>query len=145
LLRRLRDTDGEDRSAWFCGLLKNWHDGGIKLAVIQKLLQSRRDAFELFEKGSYEPLQIAETSALRLCGFRRTLQQETFVAIASLDARLKPGSYPEMSINLGGVDQQTRLSRLRDILTEKRIRAENGDVSVAEVFAVLPIAFLVPA
>jgi hypothetical protein len=50
-----------------------------------------------------------------------------------------------MSINLGGVDQQTRLSRLRDILTEKRIRAENGDVSVAEVFAVLPIAFLVPA
>jgi hypothetical protein len=62
-----------------------------------------------------------------------------------LDARLKPGSYPEMSINLGGLDQQTRLSRLRDILTEKRIRAENGDVSVAEVFAVLPIAFLVPA
>jgi (1->4)-alpha-D-glucan 1-alpha-D-glucosylmutase len=145
LLRKLRDSVPEDRRSWFCKRLKNWHDGGIKLAVIWKLLEARRDAFELFEKGSYEPLQIAETSPLRFCGFRRTLRQQTFVAIASLDARLRPGTYPELSVNLGGVDEQTRFSRWRDILTDEQIQAKNGDVNVAEVFAVLPIALLVPA
>jgi (1->4)-alpha-D-glucan 1-alpha-D-glucosylmutase len=144
LLRRLRDTDGGDRCAWFCKLLKNWHDGAIKLAVIQKLLQFRRDTFELFEKGSYEPLQIPETSALRLCGFRRTLRPRTFVAIASLDARLKPCTYPEMSITLGGEGRQTPLPGWRDVLTDTPIRAENGEASAAEVFSVLPIALLVP-
>jgi (1->4)-alpha-D-glucan 1-alpha-D-glucosylmutase len=142
LLRKLEDAEKEGGRPWLCRLLRNWHDGGIKLAVIQKLLQFRREQADLFEQGNYEPLQMAEGSPQRVCAFRRTFEQQTCVAIASLDARLKSEDYAEAFVDFS---TQTTAAQWRDVLTDVAMGTRNGSVELAEIFSALPVALLIPA
>jgi (1->4)-alpha-D-glucan 1-alpha-D-glucosylmutase len=141
LLPELQGTVQEDRRAWFCKLLRNWHDAGIKLAVVQRLLQFRGDAFELFEKGSYEPVHIASDCPLRVCAFRRTFERQVCIVVASLDARQKAVDYAGKAIGIG---TETPISRWRDVLTGAMITATDTFVDLACVFSTLPVALLVP-
>jgi (1->4)-alpha-D-glucan 1-alpha-D-glucosylmutase len=143
LLKKLADAGENPGRAWFCTLLRDWHDGGIKLAAIQRLLQFRRGQPELFEKGNYEPLRAAEDPSLplRVCAFRRTLEQQTFIAVASLDARLTSEDCSGASVNLG---QQADARQWRDVLTNATVGVKDGSLELRDAFFVLPIAFLVP-
>jgi (1->4)-alpha-D-glucan 1-alpha-D-glucosylmutase len=140
LLRKLREemSNGEDRQPLFGRLLRNWHDGGIKLAVIQRLLEFRQRNRELFERGSYELISFPDESYLRICAFQRKIGQRSFVAVACLDARLTPGSFGQTRLNLG-----ESAKKWRNVITEKEIEADNGEVVLSEVFEPLPIALLV--
>jgi (1->4)-alpha-D-glucan 1-alpha-D-glucosylmutase len=134
------DDSGQDRVASFKTMLKNWHDGRLKLSVIQRLLSFRSKHSDLFEKGSYEPLQTGN-DLLWLCAFKRIAARQTVVALASLDGRRKPIDLFHESIQLGAEDTS---SEWRDILTERVITMTQGAVNLADAFAVLPIALLCP-
>jgi (1->4)-alpha-D-glucan 1-alpha-D-glucosylmutase len=142
LLSKLQEelATAEDRR-WLCrDLLKNWHDGAIKLAVMQRLLEFRRANSELFERGYYEPISYPEDAYLRICAFKRKIDHRTFIAIACLDARLTPGSFGQSKLNLGDPAR-----RWIDVIDEKVIEANNGEIKLSEVFEPLPIALLTPA
>jgi (1->4)-alpha-D-glucan 1-alpha-D-glucosylmutase len=121
-------------------MLKNWHDGKIKLCVTRRLLRFRSKHPDLFGKGGYEPLQTS-TDSSSVCAFRRATEDQSFVALASLDARRKPNDYAHESLQVGA---QGSISACQDVLTGRVIAAEQDALDLAEVFATLPIALLYP-
>jgi (1->4)-alpha-D-glucan 1-alpha-D-glucosylmutase len=137
LLSQIKDVR-QERVPSLYTMLKNWHDGRIKLILIQTLLRFRCKHSGLFETGSYEPLQAPGDSS-GLCAFRRSAERETCVVLASLDARRKPVEYSQESISVGD-----DAAGWRDVITERIVAANQGKVNLAEAFAVLPIALLCP-
>jgi (1->4)-alpha-D-glucan 1-alpha-D-glucosylmutase len=139
LFSQIHDTS-QDPMTSLQSMLKNWHDGRIKLSVIQRLLSFRSKHSDLFEKGSYEPLQTGNDSSW-LCAFKRTVDQQMFVALASLDPRRKPNDYSHERIQLSADDNNLGW---RNALTERVIPTNYGAVNLADTFAALPIALLCP-
>jgi (1->4)-alpha-D-glucan 1-alpha-D-glucosylmutase len=140
LLSKLRAamTKEKDQQRVWSDLLTMWHDGGIKLAVIQKLLEFRRANRRLFECGSYEPISLPEAAYLKVCVFKRRFEQRSVIAIACLDVRLTPGSIGQARLSLG---EPTK--KWMDAISKKAIEANNGEIMLSEVFEPLPIALLV--
>ena len=141
MLRALGDSGGKDRRTVLGELLRDWHDGGIKLALIRTLLAFRRENSEVFERGDYEALQTSGEGAPRVCAFLRSTERGRFLAIASLDARVAAGDYPRGRL---GVGSQDRVRQWRDVITERTIRADSEGVELADVFSVVPVALLAP-
>ncbi len=70
-------------------LLSHWRDGRLKLAIIQRLLQFRRQKPELFARGTYEPLLAQGTLAEHCIAFERRQQGEILlVVVPRLTARI---------------------------------------------------------
>ncbi|HTZ46996.1 MAG TPA: malto-oligosyltrehalose synthase [Verrucomicrobiae bacterium] len=132
--------NGRDRRSWFGELLQHWHDGAIKLAITQLLLRFRNKNPELFENGSYEPLQEAEGVPTNVCAFLRRKGQQSFLTVSLLDARTPCQNHPQQWIRA-----DTAVSQWRDVLTGRIVPAEEGSIDLAQVFSVIPIALLVPA
>ena len=142
MLRGLRDSGGKDRRTFLGELLRDWHDGAIKLELIRTLLKFRREHSEVFEQGDYEALQTSDEAGrgfALFCGGRR---EESFLAIASLDARVAAGDYPRGRLGLGSQGSVTTGGW--DVITERTIRADGEGVDLADVFSVVPVALLVP-
>jgi len=139
LLAGLSDAVQKDRCSLLRRLLENWHDGAIKLEVIQALLQFRREHFDLFEQGSYEPLQTDDTP--RLVAFGRRTEQQACVVMASLDARLTSQDYSAITIGLGATGTA---SQWRDVITGRAIETATDAIPLAQAFSLLPIALLTP-
>ena len=133
-------TTEKNRAHVLCRLLKNWHDGGIKLAVIQSLLEFRRGNSRLFEKGSYEPIISAEDAYLRVCAFKRKFEGTSCVAVACLDARLSPGSFGQAVLSVGESARSWK-----DMISGNILEAQNGEVELREMFEPLPIVLLTEA
>ncbi len=130
----------KDRPRLLCRLLKNWHDGGVKLAAIQKLLEFRRANGRLFGEGNYEAIPLPEGAYLRVCAFKRKIAELSCIAVGCLDARLSPGSFGQTRLTVG-----ESTTRWRDVVSGKIIEAEKGEVALSAVFEPLPIALLTPA
>ncbi len=139
LLAKLRVPEGKDRERFFCRLLKNWHDGGIKLAVTRALLEFRRANHELFAHGKYQGLPAPTGTSPRICAFKRKNEQQICVAVVSLDARSTHRSDSEMWLGLGETVLQWK-----DVITGKLIEASGEAVNLAELFELLPVALLTP-
>jgi len=138
-LSRMEDINPE-RASSLSAMLNNWHDGRIKLYVIQTLLRFRRKHSRLFENTSYEPLQAPDDSS-GLCAFKRSAEPQTCVVLASLDARRGPAHYFHHIIDVGAQDSG---AAWREVITERVIAANQGEVNLAEALAILPIALLFP-
>ncbi len=134
-----RDTKG--RRHLLCAFLKDWRDGRIKLAVIQALLEFRRTHSDIFESGDYQPLLTAPDGAIRVCAFSRQFEQQSFVAVASLDARLTPHDHAQTVLRLG---ERNTSTRWRDVLTDTNVIAEEGALNLGDVFSLLPLSLLTP-
>ena len=93
-----RPVDFAQRAAWLgdeppAALLPGWHDGRVKLAVVQRVLALRAQEPELFAAGDYLPLNVAGAEAPRALAFARSGAGHAVVVIATrlslplLDAR----------------------------------------------------------
>lgn len=120
-------------------LLKNWHDGAIKLAVTQKLLSFRRENSVLFARGSYEPIQTQEIP-WQLCAFFRKAEQQSCLVIASLDARINCSEHFGVRLPL---PSQTA-TQWREVITNKTVPIENSAIPLSQILDVVPVALLVP-
>jgi len=120
-------------------LLANWKDGRIKLFLTNKVLLCRRERFELFAKGDYQPVAASGHFAESVFAFARRLGGETLLVIAPrLTGR---AGFPP----IGECWQDTALDfqaaqPMRDLFTGREFSPR-----VAESLGVLPFAAFVTA
>jgi (1->4)-alpha-D-glucan 1-alpha-D-glucosylmutase len=123
-------------------------DGRIKLYLIWKILNLRRQRPELFQYGEYIPLEIAGERAKHLFAFARRQKAETLiVAVPRLCAQLLGGE-PRMPCG-EEIWRDTKLdilgdsARFRNVLTGELVAPdEHGAFFARHLFDTLPVALL---
>jgi (1->4)-alpha-D-glucan 1-alpha-D-glucosylmutase len=134
-------------------LAADMRDGRIKLYLIRQALRLRSGERELFEGGSYLPLEVRGERADHVCAFERSLGERSVIVVAPrFFTRLvrEPGELP-----LGQeVWQGTRIvlppeaegGRYRNVFTGEILASERqeggGRLYLAEALADFPVALL---
>jgi (1->4)-alpha-D-glucan 1-alpha-D-glucosylmutase len=127
--------------------VSNPFDPRTKLYVTWQLLRLRREHFELFAQGTYEPLQIAGEHKDHVLAFARTHGERTMIVVmANRMAQLLRG---EQRAPVGEVwaDTTVAMARemsgtLKDVLTGAEISV-GASLRASELFRHLPIAVLI--
>lgn len=119
---------------------KHW-DGRIKLLLTRALLQLRKDNGVLFERGSYEPVTLAEGDHSRICAFWRRTESQQCLTIGSLDARRSGRDWGETAISL---DSLAASEHWQDVLSQRRFSLRGDGLRLADLLNVLPAAVLIP-
>jgi (1->4)-alpha-D-glucan 1-alpha-D-glucosylmutase len=83
-----RPVDFAKREAWLVQtppseFLASWHDGRVKLAVVQRVLALRAHLPELLSQGAYLPLQVRGARASNVIAFARRHGNAWAVVVAS--------------------------------------------------------------
>ena len=128
-------------------LLKTPEDARIKLFLIYRALQTRREYLELFQRGSYEKLTVQGSLKSHVIAFSRELGDMRAIVIVPrlLTTLVKEGEYP-----LGEqVWHETRILQspgssavLQDVLTGQEIQGEET-LWLKEILTHFPVALLV--
>jgi malto-oligosyltrehalose synthase len=133
-------------------LLKSLEDGRIKLYLIFRILNFRRENRELFDTGDYLPLEAQGARARNLCAFARRIKGKTVIAVAPrFMATLapEPGQFP-----LGEAAWLDSLlllpegsaGRYRNVITNEELssqeRSGKAGIPLAILFASAPVALL---
>jgi (1->4)-alpha-D-glucan 1-alpha-D-glucosylmutase len=130
-------------------LVRNCHDGRIKLWATMRALCVRRQRAELFQSGSYIPLTATGAKPEHLCGFARTRGAETvIVAVPRLVYKLAGG---ELRAPIGDLWQNTQITigpsapgEFENVFTGERLQPGNAQSLLCrELFAHFPMALLV--
>ncbi|MDX7950697.1 malto-oligosyltrehalose synthase [Lichenihabitans sp. Uapishka_5] len=117
-------------------LLPRWLDGGIKLAVLTRLLHLRAQHPGLFAAGDYQPLHASSDDTVAF--ERRHDGDALVVAVARFPARHRSHGGPSGRIQLHGAGGAT----WRDVLTDRQLTSDGTTLQAAELFATVPIAVL---
>jgi (1->4)-alpha-D-glucan 1-alpha-D-glucosylmutase len=151
LLEELKRRDQVDRADLLVELLQHWQDGRVKLYLIYKALNFRRQYEDLFRQGSYVSLYASEKFRENVCTFARRLSDRwTIVATPRLLGRLLPPSGSpwgamawgdEILCLPGGAPQSWR-----NLLTGENLASETKDRSVGlslrAIFRNFPVALI---
>ena len=145
-LRRQSLQPGADPGA----LLASWQDGRIKQHVIASTLALRRRHPDLFETGSYEPIEAQGALADRVVAFaRRTEQAMIIVVVPRLIAALLQDRDQPCPASTSWGDTRLALPpafagrELLNQLTERPAATSSGSLALANALAELPVALLV--
>ncbi|TWC55648.1 maltooligosyl trehalose synthase [Pseudomonas sp. SJZ080] len=65
-------------------LLANWRDGRIKQTLIARTLNLRAEQAELFQRGSYQALEVVGSEAHRVLAFARSYNQKQAIVIVPI-------------------------------------------------------------
>ncbi|QIF04870.1 malto-oligosyltrehalose synthase [Roseimicrobium sp. ORNL1] len=127
-------------------LLASWRDGRIKLFVSQQLLQLRRLHSTLFTTGTYESLSAQGTHADRCLAFHRATPEVEMVVAVPRTTRVLgfPPVGPCWKDTTLSLPQVPSSGGWRDVFTGREHATEAGSLPLADLFADLPFAVLVP-
>jgi hypothetical protein len=144
LLEQIPALLERNRRTAILGMLEDWRDGRIKLAVTATLLAHRRDHPKLFSQGGYEPLIAIGPRADQICAFARRHEEDTVVVAA---ARF-PGRC-EAERDWTGTEipwpQSAGLeTHWRDLFSGRAVERSGDGIGVEPVLGAMPIAVLVP-
>ena len=152
LLAELRRREQSGRAELLEELLFSWPDGRVKLYLIYKVLNFRREHRELFQMGDYFPLDADGKFREHICAFARRLDGRWVIIAAP---RLLMRIVTSGCLPLGAaVWQQERLAlpakaptAWRNILTGETLtalqtKAGRKALVLREIFASVPVAFL---
>ncbi|MCK8783020.1 malto-oligosyltrehalose synthase [Roseomonas sp. NAR14] len=141
LLDRIEAGFAKDRRGTMLGLLENWQDGGIKLALTATLLGLRREHPALFAEGGYEPLNATGGMAEQMVAFLRRHAEAPplLVAASRFPARQEGGGHVEARIPV-----PEGVAAWRDALTGAVLKPAGGTLSAGSLLADLPVAVLLP-
>ncbi|MFZ3376189.1 MAG: malto-oligosyltrehalose synthase, partial [Chthoniobacterales bacterium] len=125
-------------------LLQSWPDGRIKMFLIQRVLQFRREHADLFQCGNYLPLKASGNHADCCISFARQLHDEWIVVIAprfSSRIGFPPVGerWKDTSLELPGTFS---LGNMRELFTNRPVRFDGRRLDVAEGLSVLPFAVI---
>jgi (1->4)-alpha-D-glucan 1-alpha-D-glucosylmutase len=128
-------------------MLDAWPDGRIKLYLIWKALQFRREHAGLFAAGDYIPLPAEGPAKNHLCAYARLLKNEAVVVVVPrFAAKLGAPSaladatiWEETQISLAALAGTTSF---RNLLTGRPVVAADGTLQAKSLFLRLPLAFL---
>ncbi|MFC1751954.1 malto-oligosyltrehalose synthase [Thermoproteota archaeon] len=96
VLHEIKKQEGKDLTILLSDLMKNWKDGRLKLYTIYKALHARNTMPDVFEKGSFTPLEIRGENKIHLYGFCRQHQSKKIIVLVpkSLGSLLKCSRAP---------------------------------------------------
>jgi (1->4)-alpha-D-glucan 1-alpha-D-glucosylmutase len=140
-LQSLQDALARDRAGCMRTLRRDWHDGRIKLATVQTLLQHRSRQPELYARGDYQPLNAEGPLAERVCAYARTGDQGVIiVAVAlGLHGEERVRSLEDTQLPL---PESMRRSSWSELLTGHAPPPGRASLAAAELFRDLPVAVL---
>lgn len=130
-------------------LLTSWKDSRIKLYVIYKALNTRREYQEVFQKGDYLPLDISGERQDNICAFaRRYGDKWALVAIPRFFTQLseammlpiKKQVWQEARIILPGNAPR----QWHNVFTDEAVVGVKS-IALAELFYKFPVALLTPS
>jgi (1->4)-alpha-D-glucan 1-alpha-D-glucosylmutase len=148
-LCELPDKASDQVKAFIRELADNMDDGRVKLYVIWKALNLRKQLPELFQHGEYIPLEAAGERAKHWFAFARRHEGKTLVvAVPRLSAQLLQGE-PRMPVGQD-IWQDTRIdlpagcgASFRNLLPGESVAAEHGSFFAKHLFQNFPFALLV--
>lgn len=128
-------------------MLASWKDGRIKLYVIYKALNSRRDYPELFQKGDYIPLRIEGERWEHVCAFARSYREKwALIAVPRFFTKLSEAG----GLSIGKQVWQEDLILLTENTPQNWLNVFTGEtvaggksIALAELFYKFPVAMLV--
>ncbi len=145
--RQLADSDASRDAA---DLLADWRSGAIKLSIVLKALQVRREQPSLFTTGNYTPLAVNGAHAGSVLAFLRSDGAPAAITIVPVRARallgdsdrpmVPPASWGDTAVTL---PPERAGRQWRNVLTGETVMATNGSLSVTEALGQFPIALLV--
>jgi (1->4)-alpha-D-glucan 1-alpha-D-glucosylmutase len=131
-----------DRQTSLQKLLTQWHDGRIKLFLTALGLRYRKLHPDLFLKGSYSPLKILGDQAEHAVAFAREYGEEKIVVVVPrLLARFKSTARLWESLQVQ-LPESWSVDQGLNVFTEEIVTAQKGHLSLAAVFASLPVAWI---
>jgi (1->4)-alpha-D-glucan 1-alpha-D-glucosylmutase len=95
-LEHFKRAEETDRAGLLSDLLSHWRDGRLKLYLIYKTLNFRRDHEELFQRGHYFPCYVTGKFREHICAFSRRLDDRSIIVAAPrfLGRIVPPGCLP---------------------------------------------------
>ncbi len=146
-LEEIKTRSESDSDGLIAELLQNPENGKIKLFLIYKLLQARKEYLDVFQRGGYEKLTVAGSLKTHIVGFARELPEQKIIAIAPrlLSSLIGEGEYPFGE----QVWQETRIIPpadstpvWRDIITGQTVEGEDT-LWIRDILQKFPVALLV--
>lgn len=147
LLSAIRDNHESGDPRFLEDLLGSKEDGRVKLFLIFKALNVRRDAAQLFEKGGYRPLEVKGKYAKHIIAYVRSYDSKHAVTMAPrfLTSLIEVGQFPFGK----GIWQDTRVvwpydlpRGWQDAPTGHEIQPAR-EVLVGDILTTLPVSLLV--
>jgi (1->4)-alpha-D-glucan 1-alpha-D-glucosylmutase len=152
MLSQFEEQASRDRAALVERLAANPCDGAIKLYTTSVALRLRKDAKDLFAKGSYTPLTATGNRANHVVGFARSFAGKTVIALAGRFFLRLFNGHPAPTGDVWGntaliLPKKIRQPRFQDALTGRDIAIEQREdgavISLSQAFSHCPAALLV--
>jgi (1->4)-alpha-D-glucan 1-alpha-D-glucosylmutase len=154
-LKERVEKPGENLVSLARELLENSWDGRVKLYLIWRTLQSRRQSPKIFSEGFYMPLKAEGDKKDHLFAFARTLGKDSVLVavprliVGLLEGREEPplGEAPWKDTRLRVPGEWVGL-KYRNLFTGEEVGVRNGGIgsgfSLADLFLNFPVALLQP-
>ncbi len=132
-------------------LLQNYQDGSIKMWITMRALELRREYPQLFQKGTYVPLESTEKNQ-HLCAFARIHEEHgrkeaVIVVVPRLAYTLMAGkAMPPLGDAWGNASitlPEGTGNEFRNVFTDQKLQAADHSLACRELFHSLPVAVLV--
>ncbi len=147
MLAKIRDAARRDPLATTLHLLKDMSSGAIKMYLINRAMEFRRENPELFMRGDYVPLNVAGPRANHIVAFARARNGKRVIAVcgrffmqlsAAPPLPVDPNAWTDTFIEL----EPGPSSSMTDLITGRSISISGGRLALSEVFAQIPAAML---
>jgi (1->4)-alpha-D-glucan 1-alpha-D-glucosylmutase len=123
-------------------LMDSWHDGGIKLRLIEKILQVRKSLPQLFQDSSYVALSTTGPAADRICAFARQ-SGATYLVVAVALFPCNAGKDEEWEGTVISLPAGIECSSWLNLLESTKFSTPNNSLTATALFATLPVAVLI--
>jgi len=146
-LEEIKSKSPADILDYIAQLRETPEDARIKLFLIYKTLQTRREYLDLFQRGTYEKLTVAGSLKSHLVGFSRELGEQKIIVITPriFTSLVEIGEYPFGE----QVWQETRIvppgdstPNWQDVFTGQQVEGEDA-LWVRDILQNFPVALLI--
>lgn len=145
-LKDIQQRSQTDMVELIADLMTYIQDGRIKLFAIARALAARNANLELFQYGSYIPLDVVGEHQERIVAFARHTRQQTAIAIVPrfLTSLIEPGTFPlgeEIWLDTRIIIPQGLRSAWTNAMTEETL-LESDTIQVGQALEHFPVALL---
>jgi (1->4)-alpha-D-glucan 1-alpha-D-glucosylmutase len=146
LLAELKERSS-DPGGLIRDLLKQWHDGRIKLWVTWQSLNFRRERPHLFRDGRYIPLPVEGPNAEHVCAFARVNSGDWAILVVprwplKLNAEGQPPIGKAIWRETAILFPEEAPACLANVLTGEKVNTNHQRLRVSDALALFPVALL---
>ena len=147
MLTKIREAARRDPLATARHLLKDMSSGAIKMYLINRAMEFRRENPELFMRGDYIPLNVTGPRANHVVAFARAHNGKRVIVVCGRffmqlseapPLPVDPNAWADTFIEL----EPGSSSSMTDLITGRSISISGGRLALSEAFAQMPVAML---